>query len=174
MTIDAARYSAIEMLPDARTLEIRAFQTDDRLDFLSAADRVSASSRYLRFFTPKRNFTDKEQAFFLNVDFDEHVALIALMEESGRKVIVGAGRYVVVQPAKAEVAFTVIDQYQGQGIGSLLMRHLAAVARAAGVREFIAEVLPENAPMLKVFERSGLPMTKTRESDVMHVGLHLN
>lgn len=172
--LDAANYSVIETLRDARRLEIRAFRPDDRADFLSAADRIGPLSLYRRFFTVKRGFTEREQTFFLNVDFDKHVALVALMEEAGRKVIVGGGRYVTVQPGKAEVAFVVIDQYQGQGIGSILMRHLAAIARAAGLQELIAEVLPENMPMLKVFERSGLPMTTTPESEVVHVTLQLN
>lgn len=172
--LDAANYSAVETLRDARRLEIRAFKPDDRADFLLAADRIGPLSLYRRFFTVKRGFTERERTFFLNVDFDKHVALVALMEEAGRKVIVGGGRYVVVQPGKAEVAFVVIDQYQGQGIGSILMRHLAAIARAAGLRELIAEVLPENMPMLKVFEKSGLPMTTTRESEVVHVTLQLN
>jgi RimJ/RimL family protein N-acetyltransferase len=172
--LDAANYSAVEKLRDARRLEIRAFRPEDRADFLSAADRIGPLSLYRRFFTVKRGFTERERAFFLNVDFDMHVALVALMEEAGRKVIVGGGRYVVVQPARAEVAFVVIDKYQGQGIGSILMRHLAAIARAAGLQELIAEVLPENMPMLKVFERSGLHMTTTPESEVVHVTLHLN
>jgi GNAT superfamily N-acetyltransferase len=102
-----------------------------------------------------------------------HVALVALIEEAGQKTIVGGGRYVVVQPGKAEVAFVVIDQYHGQGIGSLLLQHLATIARAAGLHELIAEVLPENKAMLKLFERSGLPMTTTRETDVVHVNLQL-
>lgn len=172
--LDAVNYSAVEKLRDARRLEIRAFRPEDRADFLSAADRIGPLSLYRRFFTVKRGFTERERAFFLNVDFDMHVALVALMEEAGRKVIVGGGRYVVVQPARAEVAFVVIDKYQGQGIGSILMRHLAAIARAAGLQELIAEVLPENMPMLKVFERSGLHMTTTPESEVVHVTLHLN
>ena len=50
------------------------------------------------------------------------------------------------------------DDYQGHGLGAALMRHLAAIARGAGLKEFIAEVLAENAPMLRVFERSGLPL----------------
>jgi ribosomal protein S18 acetylase RimI-like enzyme len=108
------------------------------------------------------------------VDFDKHVALLALLEEAGRKVIVGGGRYVIVQPGKAEVAFVVIDPYQGQGIGSILMRHLAGLARAAGLQEFIAEVLPENISMLKVFERSGLRVTTNSEPEVVHVSLQLN
>jgi GNAT superfamily N-acetyltransferase len=172
--LDAANYSAVEMLPNGRRLEIRAFRPDDRADFLSAVDRISPLSLYRRFFTVKRGFTDRERSFFLNVDLDKHVALVALMEEAGRKVIVGGGRYVVVQPGKAEVAFVVIDQYQRQGIGSILMRHLAAIARATGLQELIAEVLPENMPMLKVFERSGLHMTTTPEPEVVHVTLRLN
>ena len=79
-----------------------------------------------------------------------------------------------IVPGQAEVAFAVIDAYQGQGIGSMLLRHLAAMAQAAGVKELIAEVLPENAPMLKVFERSGFPMTVTRAGGLMHITLRLN
>lgn len=171
---DAAHYSAVETLRDARSLEIRAFRPDDRAEFLSAVDRIGPLSLYRRFFAVKRGFTEREKAFFLNVDFDKHVALLALIEEAGRKVIVGGGRYVVVRPGRAEVAFVVIDQYQGQGIGSILMRHLVVIARAAGLQELIAEVLPENMSMLKVFERSGLPMTTTPEPEVVHVTLRLN
>src|SRR5262245_31371098 len=115
--LDAANYSAVETLRDSRVIEIRSFRPDDRDDLLAVAGRIGPLSLYRRFFTVKRGFSEREQAFFLNVDFDKHVALLALMEEAGRKVIVGGGRYVVVQPGKAEVAFMVVDQYQGQGIG---------------------------------------------------------
>jgi len=171
--LDTANYSAVATLRDARRLEIRALRPDDRADFLSAADRISPKSLYRRFFAVRRGFTEREVDFFLNVDFDKHVALVALIEEAGQSVIVGGGRYVVVQPGKAEVAFAVIDQYQGQGIGSILMQNLAAIARAAGLQELIAEVLPENKSMLTLFERSGLHMTTTRESDVVHVNIRL-
>jgi RimJ/RimL family protein N-acetyltransferase len=171
--LDAANYSAVSTLRDSRRLEIRAFRPDDRADFISAAGRISPQSLYRRFFAVKRGFTEREKEFFLNVDFDRHVALVALIEEAGQNVIVGGGRYVVVQPGKAEVAFAIVDQYQGQGIGSLLMQHLAAIARAAGLQELIAEVLPENKAMLKLFERSGLHMSTTPESEVVHVNLQL-
>jgi ribosomal protein S18 acetylase RimI-like enzyme len=71
------------------------------------------------------------------------------------------------------VAFAVIDEYQGQGIGTKLLRHLAAIARQAGLQEFVAEVLPENMPMLKVFETSGLVVTMKRDPGVVHVVLGL-
>ena len=171
--MDAANYSAVERLRDGRRLEVRAFRPGDQADLLSAVSRTSPQSLYRRFFTVKRSFSEREREFFLNVDFVDHVALMAWAEESGQKVIVGGGRYVVVQPGKAEVAFVVIDQYQGQGVGAALMRHLAAIARAAGLQELIAEVLSENVPMLKVFEKSGLPMTTTCELDVAQVTLRL-
>ena len=65
-----------------------------------------------------------------------------------------------MQPGVAEISFTVIDAYQGRGIGSALMRHIAALARKAGLKELVADVLADNAPMLKVFQRSGLLMSK--------------
>jgi ribosomal protein S18 acetylase RimI-like enzyme len=67
----------------------------------------------------------------------------------------------------------VIDQYQGQGIGSALLRHLATLACGAGIAELIAEVLPDNTSMLKVFERSGFRLNTRLESLVVHVTLHL-
>jgi RimJ/RimL family protein N-acetyltransferase len=89
-------------------------------------------------------------------------------------VIVAGGRYIVVQPGRAEIAFTVVDQYHGQGIGAALMRHVAAIAGEAGLKELVAEVLPDNAPMLKVFEKSGLCLSTKREAQVIHVTLQLS
>jgi RimJ/RimL family protein N-acetyltransferase len=172
--LNPASYSAVEALNNGRSLEIRAFRPDDREEFLSAVARTSVLSLYRRFFTVKQSFSERERSFFLNVDFDKHVALIAVLEEAGRKAVVGGGRYVVVKPETAELAFVVIDQYQGQGIGALLLRHLVIIARACGIRTLIAEVLPENIAMLKVFERSGLPRTVNPGSEVVHVTLQLN
>ncbi len=109
----------------------------------------------------------------MNIDFASHVALVAVMKDGGRRAIVGGGRYVVVRPGTAEVAFTVVDKYQGQGIGTALMRHLATLSRDAGLTELIAEVLPENTPMLKVFDKSGLNVIRKSEDGVVHVALQL-
>ena len=59
-------------------------------------------------------------------------------------------RYIMLQPSTAEVAFAVVDEFQGQGIGTTLIRHLTLLARKAGLKDL---VLPENAAMLKVFEK---------------------
>jgi RimJ/RimL family protein N-acetyltransferase len=170
---EAAKYSTVQMLRGGRRVEIRALKPEDRDGLLAAVDRSSAQSLYRRFFVAKRGFSETEQAFFLNVDFVSHVALVAVLEEEGRQQIVGGGRYIVLQSGKAEVAFAVVDQYQGQGIGAALMHHLATIARTAGLQEFVAEVLPDNVSMLKVFEKSGLGVNAKRESRVVHVTLSL-
>src|SRR5437764_15427992 len=86
----------------------------------AAVARTSAQSLYRRFFEIKSHFTEPEIEFFLNVDFDKHVALVALVEENGGPVVIGGTRYIVVQSGKAEVAFALIDEYQGHGIGRAL------------------------------------------------------
>jgi GNAT superfamily N-acetyltransferase len=171
---EAARYSAIESLRDGRRLEIRALRPEDQVGLLAAIGRSSAQSLYRRFFGAKRDFSEKERAFFLNVDFVSHVALAAVVEEAGRPVIVAGGRYVAERPGAAEVAFIVIDEYQGQGIGAALLRHLATIARGAGLKEFTAEVLPDNISMLKVFDKSGLKTSTKRGQGAVHVSLQLN
>jgi RimJ/RimL family protein N-acetyltransferase len=170
---EAAKYSAVEVLRDKRRVEIRALRPDDRAELLAAVGRTSDQSLYRRFFAMKGSFTEPEIAFFLNIDFINHVALVAVPEELERPRIIGGGRYIVVQPGRAEVAFVVVDQYQGQGIGSALLRHLATLARGAGISELIAEVLPDNTSMLKVFEKSGFRPSTRRESQVVHVTLRL-
>jgi GNAT superfamily N-acetyltransferase len=167
-------YSAVETLRNGRRAEIRALKPADRAGLLEAVAHMSEEARYRRFFAPKRFFSEKEIDFYLNVDFMGHVALVAVVDESAGPAIAGGGRFIESEPGRAEVAFYVDDAHQGQGIASALMRHLVVIAREAGMKALIAEVLPDNAPMLKVFERSGLPMTTRREAGVVHVTLDLS
>jgi RimJ/RimL family protein N-acetyltransferase len=167
--MDASGYSAVETLRNGRTAEIRAQRVSDRALLREALVNLSEEARYRRFFAPKRSFTQKEVDFYLNIDFANHVALVVVLDGA----IIGGGRYIVSEPGRAEVAFSVDDEHQGQGIASAVIRHLTLIARAAGLRAFYAEVLPGNTPMLKVFERCGLPMRQKREGGVVHVTLAL-
>jgi RimJ/RimL family protein N-acetyltransferase len=170
---EAADYSALEHLRDGRPLEIRALRPDDRADMLAAIGRTSMQSLQRRFFAPKKGFSERELAFFLDIDFDTHVALVAQIGEDGRPAIVGGGRYIVVQPGQAEIAFVVVDAYQGQGVGTILMRHLAILARDAGLNELIADVLPENSAMLKLFRKFGFKTATKGSPQVIHLALQL-
>jgi len=166
-------YSANEHLRDGREVEIRALRPDDKEDMLTAISRTGTQSLQRRFFVVKRGFSEKEIGYFMNVDFANHVALAALADEDGRKIIIGGGRYIVTEPGKAEIAFVVIDDYQGQGLGTLLMRHLAVLARNAGLNELIADVLPENGAMRKVFSKFGFQARRGPDPQVVHLVLTL-
>jgi RimJ/RimL family protein N-acetyltransferase len=170
---NAARYSATEVLRDGRRVEIRALRPDDREALLAAVRRGSAQSLFRRFFAAKRNFSEQEISFFLNIDFANHVALVAVVDEGGKPAIAGGARYIVTESGKAEVAFAVIDEYQGQGIATKLLQHLIAIAREAELKQFTAQVLPENVLMLKVFGKCGLACKVKREPGVVHVALQL-
>ena len=98
--------------------------------------------------------------------------LIVAPTGSGEHVVAGA-RYVLMSPGVAEVAFAVTDAWQGRGLGKLLMKHLTAIAREAGLRELRAEVMPGNGSMLAVFRGSGLPISTKTEADAVHVRLLL-
>jgi RimJ/RimL family protein N-acetyltransferase len=172
--VEPSNYSVIEKLRNGERIEIRAVRPQDRDDLLAAVGRTSSESLYRRFFAVRRNFSETEESFYLNVDFVSHVALIALAEENGQQSIVGGGRYVVDEPGQAEIAFTVVDKYQGRGLGAALLRHLAMIARQAGLRGLVAHVLPDNRAMLKVFEKSGLKYSAKREADNVYVKLGLD
>ncbi len=168
---DPASYHVIETLSDGRKVEIRAQRPDDRAGIHAALARASPDLLYHRFFAVKREFSEKEVHYFLDIDFVKHVALMAIVDVNGQPTLVGGGRYIVTEPGKAEVSFAVVDEYQAKGIGSALMRHLAAIGREAGLRELVAEVLADNMAMLKVFERSGLETHMRHEGSVVHVSM---
>lgn len=173
MTADVARYSALESLRNGQQVEIRALRPGDQAEMLAAVGRTSGESLYRRFFAFKRDFSAAEVSFFLEIDFVRHVALVAVARAGGRETIVGGGRYIVAGPQTAELAFTVEDGYQGQGLGSALLRHLVALARAAGLKELTAEVIADNTRMLRVLEQCGLPQERRLRDGVVHVALRL-
>ena len=105
----------------------------------------------------KRHFSDQEIDNFVTLDFVNDVALVVIVEEEGKPTIIGGVRYAVFEQGRAEIAFSVIDAYQGRGIGAALLRHLTGMARKAGLQDFIAEVLPENIPTSEFLREAGCP-----------------
>ena len=165
----AATYSVRESLRDGRPIQIRALRPDDETEVLEAVDRTNPESLRRRFFVTKRGFSQQEKSFFMHPDFVNHVALVGEIDEAGGPAIVGGGRYIVTQPGEAEVAFVVIDAYQGQGIGRLLMKHLIALAKEKGLRALTADVLPENAAMLRLFKDFGFRTVPQRDFSTVHL-----
>jgi RimJ/RimL family protein N-acetyltransferase len=166
-------HSAREVLRDGRPVEVRALRPQDEANMLLAVDRIGVKSLQRRFFVTKHGFSESEKEFFMKIDFVNHVAVVAEIDEDGRPAIIGGGRYVVTKSGEAEVAFMVVDAYQGKGIGMILTRHLIGLARAAGLKRLAADVLPGNTAMRKVLEKSGFKTTRSPDPQTVHLTLLL-
>lgn len=170
MTIDPARYSESEILRDGSSIRIRALRPNDKSRLMRHFESLSPRSVYQRFFGLKRALTPTDLVRFTEIDFIDHVALAASLGEGEEERFIGVGRYVRSPgSAQAEVAFAVLDEYQGRGVGTLLLEHLGRVARAGGVIEFSAEVMGDNQQMLEMFARSGFRVTRSAEPGTVHL-----
>jgi GNAT superfamily N-acetyltransferase len=173
-----ASYFAIEPLRDGRKIAIRAINHDDKPILQEVWHRMSRRSQYLRFFISKDELSDKEADFFSDIDFFKHVGLLASIITDSGQVPAGVGRFIMPAEQKsnlsAELAFTVVDEFQGLGIATLLLKHLVSIAKAEGISELTALVLPENAAMLSVFRKSGLPVKQfVNDGGVVEITLSL-
>lgn len=180
MDLDGSRFSAKHTLKDGTEVTIRAIRADDKSKFMTAFQQLDRSTIYRRFFGFRNALTDAELDQATNIDFESVVALVATVRPpgGGDEIIVGGGRYIVSSghetARSAEVAFTVGEAYQGRGVAPLIMNHLVEIGRAKGISFFEAEVLKENAPMLKVFQRTGLPLDRRSAGHgVLHVTMTL-
>jgi acyl-CoA synthetase (NDP forming)/GNAT superfamily N-acetyltransferase len=156
-------WEADVLLRDGRTAHIRPIRPDDAELLVEFYGRVSDESKYYRFFSPMPNLSDRDVARFTQVDHVDRVAFILLL--SGQMIAVG--RYDVVEPGEAEVAFLVEDKHQGRGIAQLLLEHLAQAGRERGVERFVAEVLPDNQKMIQIFRDAGYRMVSGYEDGVI-------
>lgn len=156
---------------------IRAIRHDDRERIIAAFRKLDPESIYTRFFSAKKELTETDLARIDASDFVHALALVATIGEGEHEVIIGGGAYTVLdrpgEPLTAEVSFTIEEDYHGQGLSGLFMRLLTQIGRERGIRRFEAEVLAGNTPMLKVFQRSGLPMSKHIEDGVVRVVMDL-
>jgi GNAT superfamily N-acetyltransferase len=132
------------VLRDGSTVLIRQVQSTDAPLLADGFTRLSAGSRQMRFLTRKKELTPAEVRYFTEVDHHDHEALGALDHADGRGV--GIARYVrdAGDPQAAEIAVTVVDDWQRRGLGTVLLAQLTGRARCAGIRRFTALVSADN------------------------------
>ena len=164
--IEAGAPGVDAVLADGGVVRVRPIEPGDADALEYFHENLSFESRYFRFFSPHPKLRPEEVERFTNVDGADRVALVAT--EAGR--LIAVGRYDRLDdPTEAEVAFVVADAHQGRGLGSLLLEHLAAVAGRHGVTRFVAETLPSNQRMLRVFRDTGFPVKTSIDEGVVHV-----
>ncbi len=165
-------YAVDEVLRDGSPIHIRAITRDDKDLLFEHFSGLSQNSRYTRFFGAKRTLSRQELDRYTELDFDNQVGLAATMRDGDRERFIGVGRYFRMQDrTRAEVAFAVLDEYQGRGIATLLLEHLRRIANASGILEFTAEVMAANRHMLDVFRDSGFQQQSSNRGGIVHVSL---
>ena len=145
---------------------VRSVALGDRALLSALLDRLSDTTRYRRFLAHRSAFTDVELDYLTDVDHHDHEALIAIDGRCG--VAIGVARFIRIAPRTAELAVTVVDDWQGRGVGSLLLRRLAKRARRVGIDHFVAVTVAGNEPALRLLAR--LPQASRLAGDA-HVQL---
>lgn len=158
------------MLGDGQSASIRPLTPDDREALAAFHRNQSTDSIYKRFFSPKPELTSRDLDHFTAVDMVDRAAV--LVELHGE--MVGWASYERwAGRNEAEVAFMVDDRHQGLGMATLMLEHLAAIARSNGIQGFTAEVLGDNRAMLAVFAKAGWPLQRRFDSGVVDLDWEL-
>ncbi len=162
-------YPETVALRDGSRLVVRPIRSEDKDAIVAGFERMSAESRFRRFFSPLHRLSDRDLEYLTEVDHHNHEALIGFDRETGGPV--GVARFVRGHDrSEAEVAVTVIDDWQGRGAASALLNRLVERAREEGVEHFLALVLEDNVEVIELFEHLA-PEMSVRDSDSGNVEL---
>ncbi len=154
-------------LKDGSSLHIRPVSADDADAIKRFLDGLSPESIGFRFFgSPNLEWVAK---WSVDMDYCDRYALVASTGPS--QAIVAHGAYMRLDGERAEVAFVVGDEWQGKGIATIMLAHLAAAAEEHGISRLLAEVLPHNRRMIDVFRQSGFPVEQHDGLDSIEIEL---
>jgi GNAT superfamily N-acetyltransferase len=142
---------------DGTCVLLRPLVPDDKRAVVEGFSRLSPVSRYRRFMTPMEELDDKMLRYLTELDYVNHFAWAAFLADQPGNPGAGVSRYVRIEeePEVAEAAVTVVDEYQGRGIGTLLLEALGAAALANGIRVLRGYVLKDNREMREVAKAVG-------------------
>jgi len=164
--VDLSRWECDVVLSDGGTVHLRPIRSSDANAVLGLYSRLSEESLYLRFFSPVPAPTARQLEALTSLDYERRFALGAELGDE----LVAIGRFDrLADETSAEVAFTVQDDQQGRGLGTVLLENLAGVARELGIRRFVASTLPNNVQMLRVFADAGFEGERHLDSGTMEV-----
>ena len=149
-----AAKTGLVALRDRSTVLIRQVQSADAPLVADGFARLSPRSRQLRFLTRKQQLSSAELRYFTDVDHHDHEALVALNPADGRGV--GIARYVrhAGDPHAAEIAVTIVDDWQGRGLGTELVTRLSGRASQEGIQRFTALVAEDNQAVARMLRRT--------------------
>lgn len=161
--------TALVQTHEGHEFRVRPIHPDDKWMLADGFQKLSPESRYARFMLPSDRLSSVQLAYLTEVDFHNHVAWGVIDGEEA----VGVARFIRLddEPNGADVAVTVLDSHQRQGIGPMLLRVLALSAGSRGISRFHFDVLAENSAMLTVLSRLGADVTS--DGDLAHAVLEV-
>jgi len=142
------------MLRDGSQVLIRPVRPTDAPLLADGFGRLSATSRWMRFLGVKTELSPAELRYLTDLDHHDHEALGALDHRDGRGV--GIARFIrdAIDPHAADLAVTVVDEWQGRGLGTELLARLSDRARQEGIHRFTALVAEDNAAMTELLRNT--------------------
>ena len=153
-------------------IALRPLRRGDRPPVLEVFAGLSARSRYLRFLGAKPRLNERDLELLVDVGRSGREAVVAVDQETGRSI--GIARFVRDPAApEAELAFAVVDEWQGRGIGRRLADELARLARSQGILRLRASVDRSNAPALAVVRGLGAVLATRSEGSVVELVVRL-
>ena len=157
-------------LRDGTRVRLRPIRAYDAPRLIAFYDRLSQHTAYQRFFTVMKRLPPDWARMLATVDYRQRLALVAEWGPADDPELIGVARYEPTEdPATAEVAFVVLDGWQGRGLGMVLLHQLLQAASARGIRRFCAYVLADNARMLDLLRRFTDVQQSSIESGVVTV-----
>src|SRR6185436_7740922 len=154
------------VLRDGSTVRVRVMRPSDEAGLCALLTSLSEESRWLRFYCLQNSSAVASEAH-REANLEHAFGLVACSGNDER--VVGHAFYVASGHRRAEVAFTIANDFQGRGLGSILLGQLAQVASANGIEIFEAEVVAANHRMLHVFRASGFPIEVNAQAGQLHV-----
>jgi acetyltransferase len=150
------RYTTPWRLSDGTEVLLRAIRPEDEPAEHEMLSSLSRETLRTRFFSVIKDISHEWLILFCNIDYDRHMAIVAEMEENGKRRMIGVARLIMNQDlTSGEMAVLVQDQFQGKRLGTKFVELLIEIAKERGLEEIRADVLTENKSMLKVFTRLG-------------------
>ena len=141
-------------LGDGARIHLRPIRPDDEERLISFHEGLSGQTAYQRFFNVMKNLPRAFARFLANVDYRRRLALVAEHGNGSSRMLVGVARYDCIgEPAIAEIAFVIGDDWQNRGLGTILLEALLSAAAARGIDRFRAYVLASNGRMLDMLTR---------------------
>jgi RimJ/RimL family protein N-acetyltransferase len=143
------------VLADGRALRVRPITSGDRDALDAGFRRLSARTRARRFLSPKHELSSRELRHLTEIDHQSHEALVAIDPVAGEGVAVARYAAWPDRPGVADVAVTVVDAWQGRGVGTALCQRLLGRAREEGIERLTATTMSDNSAARALLARLG-------------------